>query len=135
MPAPLPTGLGTLSFSHEAHDGVKETKYSVFKNYLHAQLQLKATDAFTLRIGAELTDYKTDRKTTILGGQDSDTMDELIPRFWVVREYMFNADHRLKIQSYAQKLRGSTSRCRMAASLSRRLILLCFSGNLPVLSL
>ena len=97
---------GTLSFSHEAHDGLKETKYTVFKNYLHTQLQLDATDDFTLRGGAELTAYEAEGKTTLLGGLDDDTMDELVPRFWLVGNYRFNADHRLKVQGYVQRLKG-----------------------------
>ena len=97
---------GTLSFSHEAHDGLKETKYTIVKNYLHTQLQLDATENFTLRGGAELTDYEADGKTTILGGRDRDTMDEQVPRFWLVGDYAFHNGHRLKVQGYTQRLEG-----------------------------
>ncbi len=98
---------GTISFSRETHDGLKETKYDVYKNYLHTQLQLEATDSFTLRGGAEFTDYEADGKTTILGGQDDDTMDEQAPRFWLIGDYIFTPEHRLRVQGYIQQLEGN----------------------------
>ena len=98
----------TLSFSHEAHEGIKEIGQTVFKNYIHTQLQLSASDNFTLKGGAELTAYEADGKDWVswTSTWEDDTADELIPRFWLVGDYKINADHSLKLQGYFQRIDG-----------------------------
>jgi outer membrane receptor for ferrienterochelin and colicins len=98
----------TFSFSHEGHDGIKERKQTVYKNYVHSQLKLDASDNFTLRGGAELTAYEADGKDWVswTSTWEDDTADELLPRFWLVGDYAFNVDHSLKLQGYFQRIDG-----------------------------
>lgn len=88
----------TLSVSHEGNDGVDPTRFDVYQNYLHGQIEMDVTDDLTVRAGGEFTDWSA--KNVDL----DDDKTEQAPRLWAVGDYAFNSDHKIKVQGYYQKL-------------------------------
>lgn len=89
---------GTLSVSHEENEGIKPTCYDIFQNYVHGQIEVDATEALQLRAGAEFTDWQAENSSI------DDRKTEQAPRLWFVADYALTPKHKLKVQSYYQKL-------------------------------
>lgn len=88
----------TLNLSHEGNDGINPTRYDVSQNYIHSQMEMDVTDDFTVRAGAEFTDWQSENNDL------SDEKTEEAPRLWVVGDYAISDEHLLKVQGYYQKL-------------------------------
>ncbi|WP_321414561.1 TonB-dependent receptor [uncultured Desulfobacter sp.] len=89
---------GTLGVSHEENDGINPDIYDVFQNYVHGRIVMDPTDNFQVRAGAEFTQWQAQNNDL------DDKKTEDAPRLWASADYAFNRSHKIKIQTYYQKL-------------------------------
>ena len=87
-----------INYSHEENDGIHPTKYDVKRDYLHARIDADITENLKVRLGGEYATWKEEGKNI------GDVKDEDAPRLYVIIDYQITPFHRVKLQSYYQKM-------------------------------